>query len=242
MSEEFLFISDLHLSPERPIITKRFIHFLQTRAPLSTRLYILGDLFDNWIGDDNPEPPNGEVIDALKQLSNRGTKLFLQHGNRDFMIGQRFAKATGLSLMDDYTVIDLFGANTLLMHGDLLCTNDTSYLEYRTKTHNQNFQQKILQLPLFLRRALVKWIKIRSHFQKKNKASKIMDVNQKTVIETMKKHSACYLIHGHTHRFNVHKFTIDGKSSQRIVLEEWDHRGSILCWNQDGYSFEPIQT
>ncbi len=241
MNEEFLFISDLHLSPERPVITQRFIRFLQTRVPRSTRLYILGDLFDNWIGDDNPKPPNGEVIDALKQLSNNGTKLFLQHGNRDFLIGERFIDATGLSLLNDHTVIDLFGTDTLLMHGDLLCTNDISYLEYREKTHNPAFQKRILSMPLFLRRALVTWIKIRSHFQKKNKDSEIMDVSPEAVIEIMKEYSVTRLIHGHTHRFDVHDFTINGKPSQRIVLEEWDHGGSVLCWNQDGHSFEPIE-
>ncbi|RLA22432.1 MAG: UDP-2,3-diacylglucosamine diphosphatase [Gammaproteobacteria bacterium] len=240
MKDESLFISDLHLSHERPEVTQRFLNFLTQRAPRSRNLYILGDLFDSWIGDDNPAQPNPVIISALRSLSDKGTKIYFQGGNRDFLIGKDFCNETGIILLDDYTVIDLYGTPTLLMHGDLLCSDDKAYLAYREKTHDPEWLQKALKLPLFLRRALVRWIKIRSYFQKKNKNSQIMDVNTETVLRTMRNHSVLCLIHGHTHRHAIHDFTLDNKAAQRLVLEEWDHGGSLLCWNPEGYTFEAV--
>jgi len=240
LNSESIFISDLHLSNERPEVTQRFLKFLSKRAIKAEKLYILGDLFDNWIGDDNPAPPNPTIISALRELSDHGTKIYFQGGNRDFLIGELFCKETGVSLLDDYTVIDLYGTPTLLMHGDLLCSDDTAYLSYREKTHNPEWIQKALKFPLFLRRALVRWIKIRSHFQKKNKNSEIMDVNAETVATAMSNHSVLNLIHGHTHRHAVHDFTLGNKPAQRIVLEEWDHGGSLLCWSAKSHSFESV--
>jgi UDP-2,3-diacylglucosamine hydrolase len=240
LNSESIFISDLHLSNERPEVTQRFLKFLSERAVKAEKLYILGDLFDNWIGDDNPAPPNPTIITALRKLSDHGSKIYFQGGNRDFLISKDFCHETGVSLLDDYTVIDLYGTPTLLMHGDLLCSDDTAYLAYREKTHNPEWIEKALKFPLFLRRTLVRWIKIRSYFQKKNKNRKIMDVNSETVAMTMRKYSVLHLIHGHTHRHAVHDITLDNQPAQRIVLEEWDHGGSLLSWTPEGYSFEPV--
>ncbi len=221
-------------------MTERFLNFLSTRAVTAEKLYILGDLFDSWIGDDNHTPLNRTVISALQALSQKGLKVYFQGGNRDFLIGSQFSQATHIELLSDYTVIDLYGTPTLLMHGDLLCSDDTAYLAYREKTHNPEWIKKILKLPLFLRRALVRWIKLRSYFQKKNKEAGIMDVNGKTVEAVMKQYSVSQLIHGHTHRHATHDFTLGNKPAQRLVLEEWDHGGSVLCWGTKNHQFEPL--
>jgi UDP-2,3-diacylglucosamine hydrolase len=240
LNNESLFISDLHLSPERPEVTERFLKFLSERAITAEKLYILGDLFDSWIGDDNHTPLNRTVISALQTLNQKGIKVYFQGGNRDFLIGSQFSQATRIELLSDYTVIDLYGTPTLLMHGDLLCSDDAGYLAYREKTHNPEWIKKILKLPLFLRRALVRWIKLRSYFQKKNKEAGIMDVNGNTVEAVMKQYSVSRLIHGHTHRHAIHDFTLDNRPAQRFVLEEWDHGGSVLCWGTKNHQFEPL--
>lgn len=136
MAVETLFISDLHLSRSRPEVTARFLRFLKQRANGVERLYILGDLFDAWVGDDDPTPPNPAVIAALNTLGHSGTSVYLQHGNRDFLIGDQFLQASAVKLLDDYTVINLYGTPTLLMHGDLLCSDDIAYLQFRAKSHS----------------------------------------------------------------------------------------------------------
>ncbi|MEQ1531667.1 MAG: UDP-2,3-diacylglucosamine diphosphatase, partial [Methylococcales bacterium] len=209
MKNQILFISDLHLALEKPEITQRFLRFLNDRAPQAEAVYILGDLFDAWIGDDDFTPPNNRIRKQLKQLTDSGTKVYLQQGNRDFLLGQRFCEQTGVTLLEDYVVIDLQGTATLLMHGDLLCTDDLPYQAFRIKSHSQEWQQNVLAKPLLLRLLAARWYRFRSFFHKRKKSQDIMDVNQDTVHKVMREHGCYRLIHGHTHRPDVHQLTID---------------------------------
>ncbi|WP_394753757.1 UDP-2,3-diacylglucosamine diphosphatase [Crenothrix sp.] len=239
MQNQTLFISDLHLSLEKPHITRRFLDFLKNRAIHAEALYILGDLFDTWVGDDDFMPPTKQIRKQLKQLTDSGVKVYLQQGNRDFLLGQRFCQATGVILLDDYTVIDLYGVATLLMHGDLLCTDDLPYQAFRIKSHTTEWQQNVLSKPLVLRLLVARWYRLRSYFHKRGKTQDIMDVNQNTVIETLRTYNCVRLIHGHTHRPHVHSFEMDGKTAQRFVLSEWhNHKTEILCWTNNGYCIE----
>lgn len=236
-----LFISDLHLSLDKPDITRRFLHFLEHRAPQASALYILGDLFDAWIGDDDFTPPNNRIRKQLKQLTDSGTQVFLQVGNRDFLLGQRFAKATGVKLLGDYATIDLFGIPTLLTHGDLLCTDDVAYQVFRNKSRTAEWQQNVLTKPLLVRLLAARWYRLRSHFHKRSKSQDIMDVNQTAVENVLHEYNCSRLIHGHTHRPAVHNFVMDGKSIQRFVLAAWQKSmGEALCWNESGYHREVI--
>lgn len=241
MNQEILFISDLHLSLEKPEITRRFLAFLQNRAPKAAAVYILGDLFDTWIGDDDPTPPNNKIRKQLKQLTDSGTRVYLQPGNRDFLLGKQFCQDTGVTLLDDYVVIDLHGTPTLLTHGDLLCTDDLPYQAFRAKSHTPEWQQAVLSKPLLLRLLAARWYRIRSYFHKRKKSPDIMDVNQDTVIKVMHDHNSLRLIHGHTHRPNVHNFEISDQPAQRFVLAAWSKdAGGLLCWNDTGYQTEVI--
>lgn len=241
MHQDILFISDLHLGLEKPDITHRFLHFLKTRANTADSLYILGDLFDAWIGDDDPTPPNNQIRKHLKELVQSGVPVFLQPGNRDFLLGQKFCKDTGVVLLDDYVVIDLFGTPTLLTHGDLLCTDDLAYQEFREKSHTDEWKSNVLSKPLLLRLIVARWYRLRSYFHKRKKSTDIMDVNPSTVIEKMSEHNCKRLIHGHTHRPAIHDFSIGNISAQRYVLAAWDNNsGSVLSWNNSGYLIESI--
>ena len=241
MHQDILFISDLHLGLEKPDITRRFLHFLNTRANTADSLYILGDLFDAWIGDDDPTPPNNQIRKHLKELVQSGVSIFLQPGNRDFLLGQKFCNDTGVVLLDDYVVIDLFGTPTLLTHGDLLCTDDLAYQEFREKSHTDAWKSNVLSKPLLLRLLVARWYRIRSYFHKRKKSTDIMDVNPSTVIEKMSKFNCERLIHGHTHRPAIHDFSIGNISAQRYVLAAWDNSsGSVLSWNNSGYLIESI--
>lgn len=241
MNQEILFISDLHISLEKPEITRRFLTFLRDRAPQAAAVYILGDLFDAWIGDDDPTPPNNKIRAQLKQLTDSGTLVYLQQGNRDFLLGERFAKETGVTLLDDYAVVDLHGTPTLLTHGDLLCTDDLPYQAFRAKSHTPEWQQNVLSKPLLLRLLAARWYRIRSFLHKRKKSLEIMDVNQDTVSNVMREHNCRRLIHGHTHRPAVHTFTLDNHDAQRFVLAAWTKdAGEILCWLPDGYKIESV--
>lgn len=241
MNKDILFISDLHISLDKPEITRRFIDFLDKRAPEAAAVYILGDLFDAWIGDDDPTPPNRKIKKHLKQLTDAGIKVYLQQGNRDFLLGDRFSQETGVILVDDYVVIDLYGTPTLLTHGDLLCTDDLPYQAFRVKSHTPEWKHYVLSKPLLLRLLMARWYRFRSHFHKRKKTQEIMDVNQNTVVTVMREHNCLRLIHGHTHRPGIHHFEIDGRPSQRLVLAAWKKdTGEILCWNRSGYRVETL--
>ncbi len=237
MKNEILFISDLHLAIEKPDVTKRFLDFLDNHACHADALYILGDLFDTWVGDDDFMPPGKKVRNHLKKLTASGTAVYFQPGNRDFLLGEQFCKETGMTLLEDYAVIELFGTPTLLMHGDLLCSDDLPYLAFRKKSHTPEWINDVLSKPLLLRILYARWYRIRSFFHKRKKNQEIMDANPDTVIDTMRKHGVQRLIHGHTHRPAIHDFLINQKPAQRFVLAEWKkNSASALKWSPAGYS------
>ena len=241
LSHETLFLSDLHLALEKPDITRRFLDFLQHRARTASAVYILGDLFDVWIGDDDFTPPTAQIRRYLKQLTESGTQVYLQPGNRDFLLGQRFCLDTGVILLPDYQVIDLYGTPTLLTHGDLLCTDDLPYQAFRAKSHTPEWQRQVLAKPLLIRLLAARWYRLRSYFHKRKKTQDIMDVNQDTVIDVMRTHHCQRLIHGHTHRPHIHDFAVNGQAAQRFVLAQWHGQaGYLLCWSRSGYQLETL--
>jgi len=217
-----LLISDLHLDDSRPDITSAFLRFLDEQARGQERLYILGDFFEVWIGDDERSPLQEQVAGALKALTDSGTELFLMHGNRDFLIGEDFCRRTGATLLPDPTVVDLYGEPTLLMHGDSLCTADTEYQKFRANMRNPQWQQMILSRPLVERQTMARQLREISMTKNQNKAEAIMDVTPEEVVREMEAHGVRQLIHGHTHRPAVHDLTVNGRPAQRIVLGDWD--------------------
>lgn len=241
MNQDILFISDLHLSLEKPEITRRFLDFLANRATKVQAVYILGDLFDAWIGDDDFTPPNNKIRIQLKKLTDSGVKIYLLQGNRDFLLGERFCQDSGMELLPEYAVVDLFGTPTLLTHGDLLCTDDLAYQAFRVKSRTPEWQDNVLSKPLLLRLFAARWYRLRSYWHKRKKSDDIMDVNQETVMNRMQKYGTLRLIHGHTHRPAVHNFTLHEQAAQRFVLAAWTKdSGEILCWHPDGYRIEVL--
>ncbi len=241
MNQDILFISDLHIALEKKDITRRFIDFLEHTAVHASALYILGDLFDSWIGDDDNLPPNPKIKQALKKLSDSGTAVYFQAGNRDFLIGDAFAEETGIQLLGDYHVINLFGVQTLLTHGDLLCSDDLAYQAFRQKSRTPQWRQNVLNKPLWLRLLAARWYRLRSFWHKRKKTDEIMDVNPQTVEASLQRFQCLRLIHGHTHRPAVHQLNIDGRPAQRFVLADWKPQsGQYLRWNQQGYQIVDI--
>ena len=238
---ETLFISDLHLSPEQPQVVDAFIDFIRQRAPRAEALYILGDLFDAWIGDNNDQPPYPAIRDALAELSQQGTAIYVQHGNRDFLLGETFCNQCNAELIGEEHVIDLYGHRTLLMHGDTLCTDDVAYQQARQQLRNPDFIAGFLAKPIDERRVISAEYRKMSGEATSLLADGIMDVNQQAVIDVMQKHGVKRLIHGHTHRQAIHHFEIDEESAKRIVLGEWhaDH-GMLLSATSAGLSEERL--
>lgn len=239
---ETLFISDLHLSPARPGCTELLLGFLASRAPQADALYILGDLFDAWVGDDDPSPPNPDVIRGLRALADSGPQVFLMHGNRDFLLGSRFADASGARLIADPTVVELYGTATLLMHGDLLCTGDSAYQAMREQIRAPELMAQFLARPLPERKVIAAEYRRRSGEATSLKADDIMDVSQDAVARVMSEHGVERLIHGHTHRPANHSFRLDGRLAERLVLAEWhQHEGQALCVSPQGLHREPVR-
>jgi UDP-2,3-diacylglucosamine hydrolase len=220
-----LFISDLHLHETRPQITRAFFHFLHTQALGAEQLYILGDFFDAWIGDDDDNALNAEVATELKKLSSTGTQIFLMHGNRDFLLGEKFAAQAGAQLIAEGSVINLYGCPTLVLHGDDLCIDDKDYIAFRQQVRSPQWQQHILAQPLAARRALAAQLREKSQAMNSLKAEDIMDVSQPEVIRVMQKAEVTRLIHGHTHRPAHHTLNINEKAAERIVLGDWHDLG-----------------
>ena len=226
-----LFIADLHLCQEEPAITAGFLRFLAREAPRCDALYILGDLFEAWIGDDDPNPLHQQIASALRALP---VPVYFIHGNRDFLIGKTFARDTGMTLLPEYAVIDLFGTPTLLCHGDTLCTDDHSYQKFRRTVHQKWLQRLFLLLPLTLRLNIATKIRKQSKQDKQHKTADIMDVNPTFTHETVQRFHTPLLIHGHTHRENIHR----NADYTRIVLGDWrDNYASILEVDAEGYRF-----
>ncbi|MDJ0087649.1 UDP-2,3-diacylglucosamine diphosphatase [Pantoea allii] len=226
-----LFIADLHLCQEEPAITAGFLHFLQREAPHCDALYILGDLFEAWIGDDDPNPLHQQVAEALRAVP---VPLYFIHGNRDFLIGQRFARASGMTLLPEERVLTLYGHRLLIMHGDTLCTDDVGYLQFRAKVHNPWIQRLFLALPLFIRKRIAERMRANSKQANQHKSLKIMDVNQQAVVEAMLRQQVPLLIHGHTHRPAIHDLSLNGERAQRAVLGAWHSRGSMIQLDASG--------
>jgi UDP-2,3-diacylglucosamine hydrolase len=238
-----LFISDLHLDGTRPDITAQFLEFLQREGRRAEALYILGDLFEAWIGDDDPDPGKRRVIQGLRAVSDAGVKTFLIHGNRDFLIGTRFCRETGMKLLDDGTVIDVYGRRVLLMHGDLLCIDDHAYQRLRRIVRNPLVQFTLRRLSLRQRQRLAERMRegSKEHIASMDVAApQIMDVNQDEVRRTFERYGVDCIIHGHTHRPAVHEMQIDGKPAVRIVLGDWYEQGSVLRWNERGFELAEL--
>lgn len=232
------FISDLHLSETRPELTALFTDFMQRLAPQAERLYILGDLFDFWIGDDEQSPLIEQVKSLIRAVHAQGVQCYFQHGNRDFLIGRRFATETGMTLLPDYQLIDLYNKKILLCHGDTLCIDDTAYQQLRRKVHQKWRQWLFLHLPLNVRVKIAEKIRAKSNQDKQSKAAAIMDVNPDFTAQTVQAFGVEMLIHGHTHREAIHK----ENGFTRIVLGDWrSHYASILRVNESGqFTFVPI--
>lgn len=231
-----LFISDLHLTAARPAITQLFLDFLAGEARRAQALYILGDFFEYWIGDDAVEQAEYQpIIKALHAVWSAGTPIFLMHGNRDFLFGERFARASGCRLIADPTRIDLYGTPTLLMHGDTLCTDDVEYLAFRAMARSERWQQEFLAKPLAERDAIARNYREESRRSTAQKAPEIMDVTQAAVVATLRQHGVRHLIHGHTHRPAEHVFDLDGATAHRIVLGDWYEEGSVLRCDPAGW-------
>lgn len=228
-TSETLFIADLHLSPERPATVDLFLHVLAGRARQASQLYILGDLFDAWIGDDDDAPPIPAIKAALRALTDSETPCAILHGNRDFLIGRTFCRDTGCILLHDPTLVEFDGEPTLLMHGDLLCTDDLAYQRFRRRVRNPLVQRLFRWKSLTSRRAFAADYRLKSRAANADKAASIMDVNQDTVAAYLRRFGAERLIHGHTHRPAEHNFVLDGKSARRLVLSDWsEERGELL--------------
>ena len=223
-----LFIADLHLQTEEPAITAGFLRFLQGEARQADALYILGDLFEAWIGDDDPNPLHQQIASAIKAVVDAGVPCYFIHGNRDFLVGQRFARQSGMLLLAEEERLDLYGREVLIMHGDTLCTDDQNYLAFRAKVHPPWIQRLFLALPLLIRRRIAARMRADSKAANSSKSMDIMDVNPQAVVDVMERHHVQWLIHGHTHRPAVHELQANGQPAWRVVLGAWHSEGSMV--------------
>jgi UDP-2,3-diacylglucosamine hydrolase len=234
---ETLFISDLHLAPERPRILEQFFRFLEGPAREADALYVLGDLFEHWLGDDNRDDPlNRLVAEGFSKLAARGPAVYFMHGNRDVLVGEEFARRAGAQLIADPLSVDLHGARTLLMHGDTLCTDDVEYLKFRAYAHHPANQARFLAQSIEARRAEMEALRVRNINAKQGKTAEIMDVNVSAVEHALREAGYPRLIHGHTHRPAKHLHTVDGHACERWVLADWYENGSYLRCDASGCS------
>jgi len=229
-----LFISDLHLDASRPAATDCFLRFLAGPARDAASLYILGDLFEAWTGDDAAGPHEQEILAALRRFSDSGRHCSFVRGNRDFLVGSHFAAETGAVLLPDEALVDVEGTPALLMHGDTLCTDDRAYQRYRRLVHRPAVQAFYLGLPVRFRSGIAAWARRRSAAANAGKPPAIMDVNTVAVTEALRRHGVRLLIHGHTHRPGTHALELDGQMARRIVLGDWYAQGSVLQWMAGG--------
>jgi len=229
-----LFISDLHLEVDRPDIGEQFFAFLEDEAKDAEALYILGDLFDAWVGDDDPNPHFADVKKALRALVDSGVPVYFMHGNRDFMVGEDFAEETGVRILPDPIAIDLYGNHVLLSHGDALCTDDFEYQEIRAMTRKPEWQAMMRSKPLEERLLLARAAREESKARGQTIDMDIMDVNADAVKRTILDYSVDILLHGHTHRPDIHFVELDDRVAKRIVLGDWYDQGSVVRWDEDG--------
>ncbi|GMQ95704.1 MAG: UDP-2,3-diacylglucosamine diphosphatase [Gammaproteobacteria bacterium] len=236
-----LFVSDVHLNNARANIVRAFIEFLDQKARHADALFILGDLFDEWLGDDDDNPPHREVSDALAALTATGLPVSVVRGNHDFLLGRKFAKRSGCTLLGDHTVIDVYGTPTLIMHGDTLCTRDVNYQAFRKMTRNPIVQKMFLSMSLDKRAEKAANIRHESVKDVVLKTDEIMDVTPEAVGEIMREHKVRHLIHGHTHRPAIHDLTLDDGPATRIVLGDWYRQDSVLIRDESGYRLGRIE-
>ncbi|MCC9000960.1 MAG: UDP-2,3-diacylglucosamine diphosphatase, partial [Candidatus Contendobacter sp.] len=235
-----LFISDLHLDPARPAITALLLDFLEQQSQRAKALYILGDLFEAWIGDDDDAELGQIVAEALRALTDCGVPTYFLHGNRDFLIGERFAAASGVQLLPESVIIELAGERVLLLHGDTLCTDDVEYQAFRAQVRTPVWQARTLALPLEQRRALAGQLRETSQQALQQKTADIADVNGAEVDRVMRAHRVHRLIHGHTHRPAIYDWSLDGQLARRAVLGDWHQQGSVLYCDAAGWRLEPL--
>lgn len=235
---ETLFIADVHLDERHPALVEAFQNFLTRRVKYSAGLYILGDLFEFWHGDDDNNPVYLEIQRSLKNLTSQDIPIYFMRGNRDFFVGKRFAQQTGCQLLDDEVVVNLNGINVLLMHGDTLCTNDLVYQKWRARAQNIYLKRFYLALPLCVRHYISNRVRQKSRQETQRKPREIMDVSQETVEKIMQKHQVTYLIHGHTHRSHHHQFQLNQDTAHRIVVDAWYECGNALVFNGQIFNLE----
>jgi len=235
-----LFVSDLHLDAERPEAIDAFVDFVSRDCIRAERLFILGDLFEVWVGDDDDDPVLARAIDAIASLRAYEVPCYVMHGNRDFLLGDAFAARTGAKILTDYVTVDIYGESLLLTHGDLLCTDDTAYMKLRATVRDPEWQSAFLERPIEERRNIAASMRERSKTETAIKPDDIMDVNQTAVEETLRSHDVRVLIHGHTHRPAVHRFELDGQAATRIVLGDWYTQGTILQWDRNGFKLRML--
>lgn len=228
-----LFISDLHLDSARPAITELFLDFLAGEARGAEALYILGDLFEVWLGDDDPDPHHARVADALAAVADAGTPVHFMVGNRDFLLGRDYAERAGMELLEEPLVLELHGTPTVILHGDVLCTDDTAYQNFRAMVRNPAWQRDFLSRPLEVRRALAAQVREESRNRGQAMAPAITDVNAAAVESAFREHGVPRMIHGHTHRPDIHRLEVNGERRERIVLGDWYTQGSVLRVGED---------
>lgn len=235
LQDSVLFISDLHLCASRPQITQAFLKFLKQDAIHAQALYILGDLFEYWAGDDDVKDAfNQQIIQGFKQLASAGVPIFLMHGNRDFLIADDFCRAAQVTLLTDPTLLEIFGKKVLLSHGDDLCTDDIAYQQFRHQVRNKDWQTEFLSQPLHVRKQQIEAIRARSEQEKSQKQMAIMDVNDDAVRALLTHYMPDIFIHGHTHRPKHHLIDVNGTRISRWVLGDWYEQGSFLMLNAEG--------
>lgn len=235
-----LFISDLHLEAHQPDIGEQFLAFLEGEARDAEALYILGDLFEVWLGDDDPNPYYQQMKTGLRKLADTGVPIYFMHGNRDFTIGQQFCEETGVSLLNDPTVVNLYGRDVLLCHGDSLCTDDVQYQQIRTMTRDPAWQAMMLSKSIEERIAFAVQAREESIARGDSISDEIMDVNADAVMAALREHNVDIMLHGHTHRPAVHDIDMEDQRATRIVLGDWYEQGSVVRWNKEGPTLESM--
>jgi UDP-2,3-diacylglucosamine hydrolase len=229
-----LFISDLHIDASSPAIVGQFLSFLATEARHADALYILGDLFESWVGDDAADSAQSAAIAGLHLLTSQGVPCFVMHGNRDFLLADQFCRTSGALLLPDPLIVTLYGEPVLVMHGDALCTDDRAYQRLRATVREADWQRQFLALSVASRHALADAARAGSRAHTASLEHAIADVNADSVAVAMRNAGTTMLLHGHTHRPAIHAFQVDGRACKRIVLGDWYEQGSVLRWDHNG--------
>ena len=229
-----LFISDLHIDASRPPIVRQFLSFLELEAARAEALYILGDLFESWIGDDAADSAQTAAIAGIRALTSSGVPCFVMHGNRDFLLSERFCRDSGAEILSDPLIVTLYGERILVMHGDALCTDDRAYQRLRATVRDPDWQDRFLNLSVKARRALAGAARAGSQAHTAAVEYAITDVNAHSVAQALRGSGLTTLLHGHTHRPAIHAIRVDGRACTRIVLGDWYDQGSLLRWSENG--------